>query len=1206
MINKTISTIGLILTASAMSLLAQNGTWNTDASGNWSDTSKWLSGVVADGTGNTADFSTINIAADRTVTLDAAHTLSTLKFGDAGVTDHNWTLSGANTLTLGTTPTINVVNQTATISSLIAGTAFTKLGAGTLVLNGSVVNTFTGTIAVKAGTLTEDFSNLGTPANLVASSVVLSLAGGTLNINGAASGATSQAFASTTFNTGGNAINVVNNGTSATLTLGAITYSGVCPVQYSSTGTITTTTAGGGPLGLMWVNYSTFGTSDWATTDTTGGAVGTSPYTIKGLSSVTGGYQTTLGNNFDMQTSLTISGNSGCTTIRFNTPAANNVNVNGKWFYPNAVLVTPNMGAVNSSISGGSWFAQYNTSAATEWVVQNNTAGYFCNIGGLINDKNGGGALTYVQSGPGTVTNSTVNAYTGQSYLNGGCTMVMDANGLGIKTTGAQVNLNGGTVVGNATFTMDNGGANKRAFVLGTAGGGLAATAGNTMTIDGIVSSATASVGALTIGIPASSANGSTQGLLPGSGSGTANTTSVMATGTVALSGANTYSGGTIIQNAVLNFASGSLGTGGVSIYGGTLQWNANTTDISAQTVTIGTAGATFDVNGNSVSLANSIGNGGSGALTVYSSTGAGSLTLLAGNNYSGGTTVTNGTLVVNNASGSGTGSGAVTLANNGMLGGTGIVGGAVTINSGGIIAPGTTAAGNGTIGTLAVGALTMGSGSVCNFAFNTTPANDTIVVTTSGGLTVNGGVFNLYSAGGTSGWTTPGVHTYYLISYAGSIGGTGLDSTWTNDSPSNPHVANPQSGYSYHFGTNFGYLTVTISQAATLGAWGVNASGNWTVAGNWIGGNVPGVNSGTAGDTATFAGVTTIANYFVNLNANESVGAVTFNQAPSFSITNAANTLTLDNKGVGAVVTVSGGTSNSIQTAVSLNDNTTVTVNSGKSLAISGIISNAPSVTKTLTVNGAGTTILSGANTYGPAAGTVGTTLGGGGTLQVGNAGALGAGDVTNNGNVTLQAGASVSLANNLGIAPAVTVTANNNGNSMALNGVISGSGALTAIGGGILTLGGNNTLTGNLTVNAGTLSISAAVNVASNIVLNGGDLLGSASFYMANNLGIGPTNGATPGTALIDAATGQTFELDGIIASAGNTGANNLVVNSLAASPGTVMLGGATPSPARPSIYTNTLLLDNPLALQDSILNYRPRHAGCSPTSLRRPWAV
>jgi len=213
MINKTISTIGLILTASAMSLLAQNGTWNTDASGNWSDTSKWLSGVVADGTGNTADFSTINITADRTVTLDAAHTLSTLKFGDAGVTDHNWTLSGANTLTLGTTPTINVVNQTATISSLLAGTAFTKLGAGTLVLNGSVVNTFTGTIAVKAGTLTEDFSNLGTPANLVASTVILSLAGGTLNINGAASGATSQTFASTTFGAGANAVNVVNNGT---------------------------------------------------------------------------------------------------------------------------------------------------------------------------------------------------------------------------------------------------------------------------------------------------------------------------------------------------------------------------------------------------------------------------------------------------------------------------------------------------------------------------------------------------------------------------------------------------------------------------------------------------------------------------------------------------------------------------------------------------------------------------------------------------------------------------------------------------------------------------------------------------------------------------------------------------------------------------------------------------------------------------------
>jgi hypothetical protein len=96
--------------------------------------------------------------------------------------------------------------------------------------------------------------------------------------------------------------------------------------------------------------YATYGLNDWATTDPAGApAAGTSPYTIIGLSSVTGGYQSaTMGNNFDVQANYTFgSANVGATTARFNTPAANNINVHGKWFYPGAILVTPNMGAVN-------------------------------------------------------------------------------------------------------------------------------------------------------------------------------------------------------------------------------------------------------------------------------------------------------------------------------------------------------------------------------------------------------------------------------------------------------------------------------------------------------------------------------------------------------------------------------------------------------------------------------------------------------------------------------------------------------------------------------------------------------------------------------------------------------------------------------------------------------------------------------------------
>jgi autotransporter-associated beta strand protein len=85
---------------------------------------------------------------------------------------------------------------------------------------------------------------------------------------------------------------------------------------------------------------------------------------------------------------------------------------------------------------------------------------------------------------------------------------------------------------------MDNAGANLRPFVVGTGGGGLAATTGNTLTIDGVVSGS----GPLAIGI----------GTLPGSGPGTANPTAVVGNGTVVLSGANNYGGGTTINSGTL------------------------------------------------------------------------------------------------------------------------------------------------------------------------------------------------------------------------------------------------------------------------------------------------------------------------------------------------------------------------------------------------------------------------------------------------------------------------------------------------------------------------------------------------------------------------------------------------------------------------------------------------------------------------------
>jgi len=137
----------LVYTCVTSSANAANGTWTSNADANWNaaTTAPWAGGIVADGADATADFSTIDITAARTVTMTEDRTIGNLKFDDTGTSgDSNWTLlrSGATpTLTLQTSsgsPTITVTN-TATFGSstngfvLAGANGFTKSGAGTLV-----------------------------------------------------------------------------------------------------------------------------------------------------------------------------------------------------------------------------------------------------------------------------------------------------------------------------------------------------------------------------------------------------------------------------------------------------------------------------------------------------------------------------------------------------------------------------------------------------------------------------------------------------------------------------------------------------------------------------------------------------------------------------------------------------------------------------------------------------------------------------------------------------------------------------------------------------------------------------------------------------------------------------------------------------------------------------------------------------------------
>lgn len=157
--------------------------WTNPAGGSWPVSGNWLAGLVAAGTGNIADFSTLDLTADTVVTLDGARTIGGLSFSD-NTPSHNWTINTgtAGPLTLNAAsgePSINVTNQTATLNSPVAGTqGLTKSGAGILTLGAA--NSFTGGLVISGGTVrlqSGDYTN-----TLASGNTVTIQSGGTLAV----------------------------------------------------------------------------------------------------------------------------------------------------------------------------------------------------------------------------------------------------------------------------------------------------------------------------------------------------------------------------------------------------------------------------------------------------------------------------------------------------------------------------------------------------------------------------------------------------------------------------------------------------------------------------------------------------------------------------------------------------------------------------------------------------------------------------------------------------------------------------------------------------------------------------------------------------------------------------------------------------------------------------------------------------------------
>jgi fibronectin-binding autotransporter adhesin len=1120
---------------------------------------------------------TVGLSLRESTSFNVASTGGLTISGSGGINSGD---SGSYTLTL-----TGSSSGTGTISSVISngtsgGTiALAKTGTGTWTLSGA--NTFTGGTTISDGTLT--LSGSGT---LGANSNALTVSGGTLNLGGL-----SRTVGTTTISGG-----TIQNGT-LTSSSNYAGQSGSVSAVLGGSAALTKTTAG--TLTLSGNNTYAGGTTLDTGTLALGhnSALGTGTLTINGgtLSASGGarivGNAMTLGGNFsvggsqDLEFTGAINLGGGTRTITVDNTANTTFSgaIGQPWYSSlvkagdgRLVLSGDNTFSGTVTVDNGTLALTHSNALGTtgQWNAISN--GATLELSNNISVNEGGFDVAGAgHGGAGAIHNlSGNNTLAGQLQMTGDTTLAATAGsltlasqvntqgyaltvaGAGDMTLNGAINGPGGSLTKSGSGTLTLSAANNHEAGTTLAGGTIVANHANALAYNGNI---TFTGGTLEYGTGITTdwssrlANSSSAIAIDTNGNNVAFASTIAGTntggltksgtGTLTLSGANSYTGATTVSTGTLNLqnasalGAGSTATtvgngatlqlqGGISItgrtlnLGGTLEsvsgannWRGDISLTGNASILSSTAGQEFGIGKTDFSSVVTVGSntltvGGSGNTRINSflgqtgdtgsfvKNGSGTVTFYGDENrYTGTTTVNEGTLVLDTANsffdktilgnlviGDGTHS-ATVLYGSGSADNKIKDTSTVTINAGGLLDL------KGRRDT--IGALVMNGGTV----------DTRNVVGEQGVLTLSGDV----TVGGTSASTING----YQFSLNDALNGSNVRNFTVADATSSTAS------------------DLTINSQVVFGGINKLGTGTMTLTGN-----------------NTYGGTTTVSAGVLNIQNNTALGAVAGGTTVA---TNAAlelqNNITVGNEALtlngngfngsgGALRNVSG--SNTWNGAISLATDSRITTDAASTLTINGTITSGSD--RNVTFDSAGTTYAT--NAIGT--GNGGITKQGTGTLYL-------SGNSTFHGSTTISAGAvNISHDNALGATDGGTSVAS--GAALELQGnihvgaeALSLSGSGVSGGGALLNVSGNNQYGGTVTVSGTTALIQAD---AGSLTLSGGVATGG------NALTIGGAANTTISGALTGTSAGSITKVDSstlTISSANNNSyQGNVSINS------------------------------------------------------------